>query len=115
MTYEILNNLTPPASATTRTRTRGEFAVTLDSLEVGQGFEYQSEGTLKSQYPRISPKKFGGRRFKMWAVEGKDGTFAVIRQADRVVADAPVVNAPVVNAPVVADAETETDDFEVNA
>jgi hypothetical protein len=93
MTYEILSNLTPPASALTRNRTRGEFALTLDSLEVGQGFEYQSEGTLKSQYPRIAPKKFGNKRFKAWAVEGKDGTFAVIRQADRVVAEAnPGVN-----------------------
>lgn len=112
MSYEILSNLVPPVSATTRTRTRGDFAVTLDSLEVGEGFEYQSEGTLKSQYPRISPKKFGGKRFKMWAVEGKDGTFAVRREVDRAVA---AVAAAVCPAPVDAQGSTEPDDFEVNA
>ena len=94
MSFHIISNMTIPASTVTRARTRGEFATTLDSLQVGQGFEYQSEGTLKSQYPRVAPKKFGGsKRFKIWAVEGAENTFAVCRTDDRVVADAvPGVN-----------------------
>lgn len=93
MTFVIQDNMVAPASAA-RTRKLGEFATTLASLEVGQGFEYESNGTLKSQYPRIAPKKFGGaKRFKVWEVEGKEGVFAVRREEDRVVADAnPGVN-----------------------
>ena len=93
MAFQIIDNMQAPASAA-RTRKPGEFTNTLNSLEVGQGFEYESNGTLKSQYPRIAPKKFGGaKRFKVWEVEGKEGWFAVRRENDRVVKDAvPGVN-----------------------
>lgn len=89
--YEIVDNLEVPASAA-RTRQKGEFATTLDALSIGQGFQFESKGTLKGIYPRVSPKKFGGKRFKVWQVsEGENGapnTFAVKRENDRVVAAA---------------------------
>ena len=91
MTFVIQDNMQAPASAA-RTRQKGAFTLTLDSLEIGQGFEYTSNGTAKAQYPRISPKKFGGKRFRVWLVsEGENGepnTFAVKRENDRAVKDA---------------------------
>ena len=92
MTFQIIDNMQAPTSAA-RTRKPGEFTVALDSLGINQGFEYQSKGTLKGQYPRISKAKFGGtKRFRVWLVsEGENGepnTFAVKRENDRVVADA---------------------------
>lgn len=96
MTFQIIKNMQAPASAA-RTRQKGEFTLALESLEIGDGFEYESKGSAKAQYPRISPKKFNGKRFKVWMVsEGENGeanTFGVRREADRVVADAvPGVN-----------------------
>ncbi len=96
MAFVIQDNMQAPASAA-RTRQKGEFSLALDSLEIGQGFEYTSKGTLKGQYPKISPKKFGGKRFRVWLVsEGEAGelnTFAVKRENDRAVKDAvPGVN-----------------------
>lgn len=73
MAYEIINNIEVPETAVTRTRERGPFAQALDSLEVGQGFHYESKGTLKSQYPKVSPSKFGGKKFKVFAVVDSDG------------------------------------------
>ncbi len=91
MAFVIQDNMQAPASAA-RTRQKGEFTQTLESLEIGQGFEYESKGTAKAQYPRISPKKFGGKRFRVWLVsEGENGepnTFAVKRENDRAVKDA---------------------------
>ena len=92
MAFVIQDNMQAPASAA-RTRKPGEFTTTLDSLSIGQGFEYTSKGTAKGQYPRISPKKFGGtKRFRVWLVsEGENGepnTFAVKREYDRAVKDA---------------------------
>ena len=96
MTFQIIDNMPVPASAA-RTRKPGEFTVALDSLGINQGFEYQSKGTLKGQYPRISKAKFGGKRFKLWLIEqgaeGEESTYGVRRENDRVVADAqPGVN-----------------------
>ena len=96
MAFQIVDNLVAPAAAA-RTRQKGEFSLALDSLEIGQGFQYTSKGAVKGQYPKISPKKFGGKRFRVWLVsEGENGepnTFAVKRENDRVVADAqPGVN-----------------------
>ena len=91
MSFHVIKNIQIPASTATRNRPRGEFANALDNLEIGDGFEYESEGTLKSQYPRVAPKKFGGsKRFKIWAVEdgtsedGKTHTYGVARIEDRV-------------------------------
>lgn len=89
--FNIVDNITIPASSNTRNRARGEFSTAVDKLEVGQGFVYQSEGTLKSQYPRVAPKKFGGKRFKLWAVDGAEGTYGVARLADK--ADAAAASA----------------------
>jgi len=92
MTYQIIDNMPVPASAA-RTRKPGEFTVALDSLEIGQGFQYESKGTLKGQYPRISKAKFGGtKRFRVWLIEqgaeGEESTYGVRRENDRVVKDA---------------------------
>ena len=96
MAFQIIDNMQAPASAA-RTRQKGEFTLALESLEIVQGFQYESKGTAKAQYPRISPKKFGGKRFRVWLVsEGENGepnTFAVKRENDRAVKDAvPGVN-----------------------
>ncbi len=84
MSFQIIDNIEVPASTSTRTRERGPFAQALDALEVGQGFLFDSKGTLKSQYPKVSPSKFGGKKFKVWAAvdaEGNiiDGKFGVKR------------------------------------
>lgn len=79
--FQIVDNIAIPASTNTRNRTRGEFAQAVASLQPGQGFTYTSDGTLKSQYPRVAAKKFGGNRYKLWAVEGVEGTFGVARTA----------------------------------
>ena len=97
MTFVIQDNMQAPASAA-RTRKPGEFTVALDSLGINQGFEYQSKGTLKGQYPRISKAKFGGtKRFRVWLIEqgaeGEESTYGVRRENDRAVKDAvPGVN-----------------------
>ena len=89
--FAIIDNITIPASSNTRNRARGDFATAIDKLEVGQGFIYQSEGTLKAQYPRVAPKKFNSKRFKLWAVDGAEGTYGVARLADK--ADAAAADA----------------------
>ena len=96
MTFQIIDNMQAP-EAPARTRQPGAFTLTHNSLEIGQGFEFNSKGTLKSNYPKIAPKKFGGKRFKLWLIEqgaeGEESTYGVRRENDRVVADAqPGVN-----------------------
>lgn len=86
--FQIIDNIAIPASTGIRNRSRGEFAQAIDKLQPGQGFTYTSEGTLKSQYPRVAPKKFGGKRFKLWTVEGAEGTFGVARIDEPTAADA---------------------------
>lgn len=73
MTFEIINDIEIPEATKTRNRQRGAFSRTLDSLEVGQGFVFESPGTIKSQYPKVSPAKFGGKKFKIWKILDKDG------------------------------------------
>ena len=50
MAFQIIDNIEVPATATTttRNRARGEFAQTLDDLNVGQGFIFESDKGLKA-------------------------------------------------------------------
>ena len=80
MAFEIIDNIDVPASTTVRARPRGEFAQTVDSLKVGQGFIFESDKGLKAHYPKVSPSKFPSdvegmnKKFKLWiAGEGKVG------------------------------------------
>lgn len=76
MTYQIVPNIEVPASAATRNRARGEFAQAVDGLEVGEGFFFDDTAAIKLIYPRVGPKKFGGRRFKVWQQSvNEDGSF----------------------------------------
>ena len=97
MSFQLVKNITIPTTVATRNRPRGEFAQSLDALEVGDGGTYTAKGSLKSQYPRVAPKKFGGaKRFKLWVVETLENgetVFGVARIEDKLVADAiPGVN-----------------------
>jgi hypothetical protein len=65
MTFQIVDDIKLPESTNTRNRPQGDFAATLNKLEVGQGFQYTSDSALKNMYPRVSPKKFGGKTFKV--------------------------------------------------
>lgn len=85
MTYEIVDDIALPESAR-RTRSRGPFATALDKLEVGQGFYFEDKRNLVSLYPAVSPKKFGGKKFKLGLEkaaeqEGELNKFAVKRVA----------------------------------
>lgn len=79
MSFEIIDNIEIPASIATRNRQRGEFALALDSLNVGQGFVFHSSKPLKAHYPKVSPSKFVSgpgmcKKFKLWvAGEGQIG------------------------------------------
>lgn len=81
MIYQIIDNIEMPIKSKTRNRERGTFALTLDSLNVGQGFQFESEASLKNLYPRISPKKFAGKRFQVAevsaAIAAAEGVTAV--------------------------------------
>ena len=79
MTYVIVDNYELPASTKTRTREKGEFTMAVDSLAVGQGFEFESEIAHKAQYARVSPRKFGGKHFTV--VQLSEGKFAVRRKS----------------------------------
>ena len=89
--FEIIDNIEVPATAATRNRPRGAFAQAVDSLQVGQGFIFDSDKPLKTHYPKVSPSKFPSgvegmnKKFKLWvAGEGKVG---VKRLADVPVAE----------------------------
>ena len=78
--FEIIDNIEVPATAATRNRPRGAFAQAVDSLQVGQGFIFDSDKPLKTHYPKVSPSKFPSdvegmnKKFKLWiAGEGKVG------------------------------------------
>ena len=80
MAFQIIDNIEVPAVTATRNRARGEFAQALDSLEVGQGFIFESDKGLKAHYPKVSPSKFPSdvagfnKKFKLWvAGEGQVG------------------------------------------
>ena len=77
--FEIIDNIEVPATAATRNRPRGAFAQAVDSLQVGQGFIFDSDKALKTHYPKVSPSKFPStegfnKKFRLWiAGEGKVG------------------------------------------
>ena len=80
MTFQIIDNIEVPATTATRNRQRGAFAQTLDSLNVGQGFIFESDKPLKAHYPKVSPSKFPSdvagfnKKFRLWiAGEGQVG------------------------------------------
>ena len=79
MTFQIIDNIEVPATTATRNRQRGAFAQTLDSLNVGQGFIFDSDKPLKAHYPKVSPSKFPSalgmnKKFRLWIEsEGKVG------------------------------------------
>lgn len=68
MTYEVIANIEVPAAAG-RTRAKGAFGQALDALEVGSGFYFEANGKRENQYAKIAPKKFDGKKFKVWMVE----------------------------------------------
>ena len=68
MAFQLIKNMPVPAAAA-RTRARGEFATFLDTLEVGDGFEFEANGKRENQYAKIAPKKFGGKKFTVFLVE----------------------------------------------
>lgn len=65
MAFNIVKNITMPVTVATRNRSRGDFASALDSLDVGDGFEFPSASSLKHMYPRVAPKKFEGKSFQV--------------------------------------------------
>lgn len=80
MAFQIIDNIEVPAVTATRNRARGEFAQAVDSLQIGQGFIFESDKGLKAHYPKVSPSKFpsdvAGRnkKFRLWiAGEGQVG------------------------------------------
>ena len=79
MTFQIIDNIEVPATTATRNRQRGAFAQALDSLNVGQGFIFESDKGLKAHYPKVSPSKFPSaegfnKKFRLWiAGEGEVG------------------------------------------
>lgn len=79
MTFQIIDNIEVPAVTATRNRSRGAFAQALDSLNVGQGFIFESDKGLKAHYPKVSPSKFPStegwnKKFRLWiAGEGQVG------------------------------------------
>lgn len=79
MAFQIIDNIEVPAVTATRNRARGEFAQALDSLNVGQGFIFESDKGLKAHYPKVSPSKFPStegfnKKFRLWiAGEGQVG------------------------------------------
>ena len=84
MAFTIVKNIAMPETTATRNRSRGEFASTLDQLEVGDGFEFPSTSSLKHMYPRVAPKKFGGKSFQVKLLtvadeEGGENMFVVKR------------------------------------
>lgn len=80
MAFQIIDNIEVPAVTATRNRARGEFAQAVDSLQVGQGFIFESDKGLKAHYPKVSPSKFPSdvagfnKKFRLWiAGEGQVG------------------------------------------
>ena len=78
--FQIIDNIEVPAVTATRNRARGEFAQAVDSLQVGQGFIFESDKGLKAHYPKVSPSKFPSdvagfnKKFRLWiAGEGQVG------------------------------------------
>ena len=90
MAFQIIDNIEVPAVTATRNRARGEFARAVDSLQIGQGFIFESDKGLKAHYPKVSPSKFPSdvagfnKKFKLWvAGEGQVG----VKRLDDVAVD----------------------------
>lgn len=90
MAFQIIDNIEVPAVTATRNRARGEFAQAVDSLQIGQGFIFESDKGLKAHYPKVSPSKFPSdlagfnKKFKLWvAGEGQVG----VKRLDDVAVD----------------------------
>ena len=90
MAFQIIDNIEVPAVTATRNRARGEFAQAVDSLQIGQGFIFESDKGLKAHYPKVSPSKFPSdvagfnKKFKLWvAGEGHVG----VKRLDDVAVD----------------------------
>ena len=90
MAFQIIDNIEVPAVTATRNRARGEFAQAVDSLQIGQGFIFESDKGLKAHYPKVSPSKFPSdvaghnKKFRLWiAGEGKVG----VKRLDDVAVD----------------------------
>ena len=89
MAFQIIDNIEVPAVTATRNRARGEFAQAVDSLQVGQGFIFESDKGLKAHYPKVSPSKFPStegflKKFRLWiAGEGQVG----VKRLDDVAVD----------------------------
>lgn len=81
--FVIVDDIEVPAIIMTRNRAKGAFATAVDSLEVGQGFIFDSPRPLKKLYPSVSPKRFGGKHFKLWAVVGQEGRYGVKRLPEK--------------------------------
>lgn len=87
MTFQIQDNFELPAlqRAPGGGRGRGEFALTLDKLEIGQGFPFKDKRELKALYPTVSPNKFNGKKFQIRKLADKDAdgkyTYGVKRVA----------------------------------
>lgn len=76
MNFDIIDNMQVPTN--TRNRTKSPLDAAIAALEVGQGFEFESTKPLKTLYPKVSPKKFGGaKRFKLW--QTAEGQYSVAR------------------------------------
>lgn len=74
--FEIVDDLEVPAGAA-RTRSKGALTLALEGLNMGQAILYPTKRTVKQMYPSVSPKKFPGKRFKVWQKE--DGVLAIKR------------------------------------
>ena len=90
MAFQIIDNIEVPAVTATRNRARGEFAQAVDSLQIGQGFIFESDKGLKAHYPKVSPSKFTSdvagfnKKFRLWiAGEGQVG----VKRLDDVAVD----------------------------
>ena len=90
MAFQIIDNIEVPAVTATRNRARGEFAQAVDSLQIGQGFIFESDKGLKAHYPKVSPSKFPSdvagfnKKFRLWiAGEGQVG----VKRLDDVAVD----------------------------
>lgn len=98
MTFQIQDNFELPAlqRAPGGGRGRGEFALTVDKLEIGQGFPFKDKRELKALYPTCSPAKFEGKKFQIRKIADKDEngeyTYGIRRVAVVAKAESTAVN-----------------------
>lgn len=74
--FAIENDI--PAPTAQRVRTRGDFSVTADQLQVGQSF-FAPGRAAKGSYAALSGKKFPGKKFKIANVDASGDVPAGIR------------------------------------